>query len=170
MSASRDKKRLPLYDDWGNLLQAAPQERTFERKQGCWNCKSFEIGDAFAKRVEDCFQRDLKVFLDAGIGLEQAGLKADVTRKTLLGYVPPPTPRPLRWRDPGPVRRGIFGLCLKGKAEGDFVACKHLCLDGWDAKQGVKGSFAPGEKYDEPVEALFDDRGEKPDSTLKDDN
>lgn len=165
MSTSRDKKSLPLYDDWGNHLQMAPPERTFERKQGCWNCKSFDVDEAFKKRVEDCFQRDFKAFLDAGIGLEQAGLKADVTRKTLLGYVPPPRPRPPGWRDRGPVRLGIFGLCLKGKTEGDFVACKHLCLDGWDGRQGVKGSMAPGEKYDEPVEALFADQGEKPGGT-----
>lgn len=172
VSASKNKRSLPTFDDWGNLVQLAPEERTFERKQGCWNCKNYDIGDLFEKRVEDCFRRDVKVNLDAGLGLDRAGLKADVTRKTLLGYVPPPPPpEPGQRARPvirAPIRRGIFGLCLKGKTEGDFVACKHLCLDGWDAKQGVKGEFSPGEKYDEPVEALFADRGENPDSSPKD--
>jgi hypothetical protein len=174
VSPSRNRKSLPLFDDWGNLLQQAPAERTFERKQGCWNCKNFDAGDLFAKRVEECFRRDVKAFLNAGIGLDQSGLKADVTRKTLLGFVPPPQPipgeKPRPWIDPGPIRRGLFGICLKGKVESDFVACKHLCLDGWDGRLGVTGSFSPGEKYDEPVAALFDEHGEKPGGEPKDEN
>lgn len=134
---------LPVYDDFGNHIGMPPANRTYERKQGCWNCRSGESGDLYARRVQECYRRDVQVYLDRGLGLDAASAKANVTRQMLLD------------------KAGIFVLCLVGKAPGDFVGCKHLCNDGWSGKVGVVGSFTPGEAWDEPVAALYGEHGEK---------
>jgi hypothetical protein len=141
--AKPTKTSLPVYDDFGNHVGIPPGNRTYERRQGCWNCVSFECGELFRRRVQDCHRRDVKAFLARGFGLHAAGAKANVTRQMLLD------------------KAGIFGMCLKGKVPGDFVGCKHLCVDGWSGKVGVIGSLTPGQAFDEPVAALYDEHGQK---------
>lgn len=132
-----------MYDDFGNHIGIPPDKRTYERKQGCWNCVSADSGAMYRQRVQDCYQRDLKVFLEQGVRIGVASARANVTRAMLLD------------------KAGIFILCLKGKAPGDFIGCKHLCLDGWSGRTGVTGGFAPGQAWDEPVAALYDAHGTK---------
>lgn len=139
--AKPKRTSLPVYDDYGNHVGMPVASRTFERKQGCWNCKSYDTDEVYSKRVQDCFDRDRRVLIEQ-FGLDEGGKRAAGTRRMLL------------------QKRGIFGVCLKGKVEGDFVGCKHLCVDGWDGRQGVIGSLTPGEAFDEPVAALYDDKGE----------
>jgi hypothetical protein len=135
--------KLPVYDDWGNHIDIAPKERTFERKQGCWNCVSFDTSLMFQQRTRDCYTRDVAAFLERGLPMPAAHAKARATRDLLRG------------------KAGIFGFCLKGQAPGEFVACKHLCASGWSGRIGVTGSFEPGKAWDEPVAALYADKGVK---------
>lgn len=141
--ALRTKTSLPVYDDFGNHVAIPPSKRTFERRQGCWNCLSFECSDIYRKRVEDCKRRDISAFLARGMSLNGAGIKAAATAGLLLD------------------KAGIFGLCLKGKVAGDFVSCKHLCTSGWSGQVGVTGSFEAGKAYDEPVGFLYEGVGVK---------
>jgi hypothetical protein len=154
----------PVYDDWGNLVaggkglsMAEAQEvisrggrvgallvqpdRVIERKQGCWNCTAFDATEVYAKRVADSHRRDVKIFLARGASLDRAAASAGITRQLLL------------------EKRGYFGICMRGKVEGDFVACKHLC-DSWTARQGVLGSFSPGEPADPLVEEALEQLGQ----------
>lgn len=141
--AKPTKTSLPVYDDFGNHIGIPPEKRTYERRQGCWNCTAFECGELYRRRVQDCHRRDVKAYLARGFGLHAAGRKAEATSRMLLD------------------KAGIFGLCLKGKVPGDFVGCKHLCVDGWSGRVGVMGSLTPGQALDEPVAALYDEHGAK---------
>ncbi len=141
--AKPTKTSLPVYDDFGNHIGIPPNKRTYERQQGCWNCIAFECSELYRRRVEDCHRRDVKAYLARGFGLHAAGAKASATKQMLLD------------------KAGIFGMCLKGKVPGDFVGCKHLCVDGWSGKVGVMGSLTPGQPLNEPVAALYDDHGHK---------
>lgn len=85
MSGPGDKlKDGPLYDDLGNLIQApggAPfineqgnievrkvfhQDRVVERNAGCWNCRHFDTGAVFDKRVQDAYVRRFSVYKQVG--------------------------------------------------------------------------------------------------------
>ena len=137
------KTSLPVYDDFGNHIGIPPSKRTYERRQGCWNCRSYSCDDLYRKRVQECYQRDMATNLERGLPMRAAHAKAGATRQLLLD------------------KAGIFGLCLKGQVPGDFVGCKHLCERGWSGKVGVVGSLTPGQAYDEPVAALYDAHGQK---------
>lgn len=145
----------PVYDDFGNLLSGGgrsamttvlPADRIIVRKQGCWNCTSFDAAEIYTKRVADAKKRDVKVFLERGHGLQRAGDSAAITERMLL------------------EKRGVFGVCLKGKVAGDFVACKHLC-GAWSGRTGVTGSFTPGEGYDPLVEEMYEKIGDSAQGT-----
>lgn len=143
------KVSLPVYDDFGNLLSGGggkggvvlPKDRVMVRKQGCWNCIAFDATEIYLKRVADSFRRDVRVFMERGHDSHRARASANITKQMLL------------------EKRGVFGVCLLGKIEGDFVACKHLC-DGWSGKQGVIGGFTAGEAFDPLVEEMYDRIGE----------
>lgn len=132
-----------MYDDFGNHIGIPPTQRTYERRMGCWNCTSANASDLYRNRVQDCYKRDMATYLERGLPMRQAHAKSHATRQLLLD------------------KAGIFILCLKGKAPGDFVGCKHLCEDGWSGVTGVIGGLTPGQAYDEPVAALYDEHGQK---------
>lgn len=139
------KFRLPVYDDFGNTVDMAPETRTFERKTGCWNCKHSDRDVIYRSRVQEAFTRDAAVYEHKdGLSHRAARTKAYATKQLLM------------------AKAGTFVVCTKGMcADYGFVACKHLC-DEWSGKVGVLGAMAPGEKLDELVEALYEDQGEKP--------
>lgn len=136
---------LPIYDDFGNHVAMPPTTRTYERKVGCWNCVGADATAIYRDRVRQAYQRDAAVFQHRdGLRPEDARAKANATRQLLL------------------AKAGIFVACTKNQVpDFGFVACKHLC-DAWSGVTGVLGGLAPGETLDEPVQALYEDQGEKP--------
>lgn len=104
------------------------KERVFERGRGCWNCTGFENDDLARKRWAECRPRDeLHVAMQAG----------------LIGRMPPKTDpifQPLNDMEMA-VHAGKAGLCLRGKAQTDFVHFQYLC-DGWTGREGASVATA----------------------------
>lgn len=141
--------KLPVYDDFGNPVQMPLTSRTYERRQGCWNCIHGDAGDDYLKRVDDLEARNVARLSGRGlsykVALRGAALERMVMRK----------------------KRGFAVLCTADSditgVEGDFVLCKHICTH-WSGKQGV---HTPGSGVDKLVEELYDDMGETPDGEPK---
>lgn len=96
--------------------------RTFERTQGCWNCKNFDNGDKAKAYWRDvCRPRDLR----HAQAYEVAGNKkaAQETRDTIKAA-------------DEAIKAGVAGLCMIGKAKSDFVVHSFLC-DSWSGALGA---------------------------------
>lgn len=120
------KKILPTI---GPIETGLP-ERTFERSQGCWNCKGFSREMA-KKHWQDRRQKDLEIGL--GLALSSALGEDDPKVKGIR--------RMVDLVDHG-VASGGLGMCLAGGTDrngnpiGDFVKDVYLC-DKWSGATGA---------------------------------
>lgn len=116
-----------------------PIAPTVVRKQGCWNCTSFDCEELAKKRFEDLRLRDLRILLERGIELETAEAALSATDH----LTKPP----------------MQGICLKGKSGTDLVSPKFLC-EHWTGR--VNPHATPGAASDPLPAELLDKLGMKP--------
>lgn len=115
--------------------------RVVERNAGCWNCLYFDTGTLYDIKVGASYNRDVSVFLSRGLSPDVARKRADETRRTLRS------------------KKGIFGTCTVGGAEGDFVHQGFLCTK-WSGRVGASLTRAPGEPLSPLMAEEYDKRGE----------
>jgi hypothetical protein len=141
----------PARDDFGNLVNPI-EGRVVERNAGCYSCIHFNTEEAYAKRIESCYTRDVMVFKSgrrASPGLHAldpmphhlAHRKANETRKLLR------------------AKAGWFGVCTIAATASDFVAKNHLC-DKWSGITGANLARSYGEALSPLIEEVYDKRGE----------
>lgn len=107
-------------------------DRTFERGRGCWNCTSWNNGDLAKSHWQACKQRDFAAYAAAGkVPLDRIG---DQENNIFSGTMYDTVERS--------IQAGELGMCLAGKANGDFVHAHFLCANGWNGRQG--SSIATG--------------------------
>lgn len=138
---AKHEVRVPLFDDFGNPVKGGSPSRTFERKNGCFNCTAFETGETYTKRAIDLRQSEVRAGIAMGLSLTKATARAIAVFRALV------------------ARRGAFGICMKGKVQTDLVAAKHMC-DAWSGRTELADDVK--RNIDDPVEALYDGLGEKP--------
>jgi hypothetical protein len=148
----------PIYDDFGNLvhvpggafvnergnieIRKAPlPERIVERNAGCWNCLHFDTGFTFENLLIQHYTNKFKSFKERGFPDEPARQHTEAALKPLQN-------------------KGHVGVCLKGKSEGDFVANRYLCDNGWSGVQGASLARAPGEALSATIAEVKDKLGD----------
>jgi hypothetical protein len=131
-------------DDMGNVVSGLPG-RTFERKQGCWNCLHADHGVRYHKLAADRKKIEEQAYKRAGMPPAKAKAKATAVYNMLIS------------------KAGHLVMCQVGGVDTHFVANKHLC-GKWTGQVGVVGSFE-GEKFDPLPEELYDRLGENPAET-----
>lgn len=122
------------------------ENRTIERKQGCWSCVSFDCTKA----------KDLWWNKARAATLARA---VQISTTTLQGENDPRVKNIRRGvvQTDEAIERNFFGVCTGGGAETDFVAVTYLCRK-WTGKQGASVAIA-GEAPDmlpEELQARFD--------------
>lgn len=134
----------------------SPVDRTFERTQGCYNCTHFENGELARQHWKTCKERDLTAYTAEGkMPLTRLGdMETDVFSGTIYD------------RMEQAIKSGQYGMCLAGKAAGDFTHFKFLCPSGWNGKQGYSVATggitrAPDKEIGELIE-IADSRAKKP--------
>lgn len=129
--------------------------RTFERTQGCWNCKHFASADASLQHwLTACRPRE-----DARIS--QAKQAAIQQPPHLIKGAIDAVERAVGILDGSEraIREGKMGLCrAPGSQNSDFKSDKFLC-DRWSATQGASIARA-GQKADDLPEELKDKHGD----------
>jgi hypothetical protein len=161
MTNPKDPKNGALYDDLGNLIQAPggmpfinergnievrkpiDPARVLERNAGCWNCIHQEIGTIYDSRVDRAYTRDVVAYKERGLSDESAHKRAGEVRAILR------------------TKKGLLGICLADKAEGEFIAAKYLC-EHWSGRVGASLARAPGEPLSPLVAEEIDKLGDKP--------
>lgn len=131
--------------------------RTFERTQGCWNCK--HVGDVATTRAR--WQQDHRPAFDQKV----AALKTHV-----LTLHPSQVKEAVQKIDDMVVRadaiersieEGLTVVCTRrqGGAQTDFVSARYLCDHGWDAAVGASVARG-GQRPDTPLDELKDIHGD----------
>jgi hypothetical protein len=106
--------------------------RTFSRRQGCFNCRHFDVGD----KAQNAWEADMLAYAEDQIrtGLENGYPNETVKREVVLRvqsrnrlYAPPKA-----------------GLCTSvfGKTQGKYTMATFLA-ECWTAKQGVREAHQP---------------------------
>lgn len=132
-----------------------PKERTFEREQGCWNCKHWDTEAAVKKWSADR-QGNLNKALN--IAIESPNGEADTRVYNIRGMVD---------RLDHEIARGSAGVCHgkgrlpDGNPVGDFVVHNYLC-DRWSGRQGTSMARTPGKTDKLPEELQEELDGPKP--------
>jgi hypothetical protein len=150
-----------MSNDVGRPLIAP--ERTFERRRGCWNCKSFQNED-LAKNLWKTHRQSLVMKVASMAPMGRLGdMESGVTPMGGDSRM-----SQIRLMDEG-IAMGAIGICLKGcRSEkdggpaGDFVDCRFLC-DRWDGRDGHSVSTAgkPLDKLNDELREIADDRAKK---------
>lgn len=96
-----------------------------ERKRGCWNCVSWENQERCRGYWSEKRQ------LDLGYAALRASASPEGERDSVVMGI-----RRMVDQVDHAIARGVFGLCLAGKAESDFVHNAYLC-DGWNGREGA---------------------------------
>lgn len=125
------------------------QGRTLRRTMGCWNCVSFDNGEKAKQHFEACKTREM---LNA----------AEVAKKDPRGINAPKVQQIASTMADAErsVQAGVFGICLAGGVQSDFVHNAHLCPK-WRGKQGASVARAGARADDLPAE-VKDKLGDEP--------
>lgn len=120
--------------------------RTFERKQGCWNCKHYDCSDAALAYFLGRIRKDKQILAaqNALVPMARLGAQEDRAEAKMVAdaryqfFV-----KKAKERDIGMCRNSKARVTPPGestpKPVGDFVTGTLLCDNGWSGKTGVRG-------------------------------
>jgi hypothetical protein len=131
-----------------------PNDRVFERGQGCWNCVNSDSAVAFWQDRRKQSVLRLKVLVDStpagakNIQADNLARMIDTTDHSVAAHA---------------LLRCTKGITAEGKQVGDLVAHNYLCSK-WSGKQGA--SLARRGKLDDLPEELADKLDGQPSDDL----
>lgn len=161
--------------------------RTVIRNRGCWSCTGWDNGelakkhysiirlgivarlrqrvDMLRRRMEESISKEPGFYKELGKYVEQGKTEDEAINAIISAKIAQMSDQKyaevaneLASLD-NQVNEGMWGICMKGKAPGDFCHAKYLC-EGWNGRQGHSLATAnePLDKLPDELYDIMDDK------------